>query len=176
MATVPDSTDPSGTRRPNEPLQDHGGTHFKPLEHPDRAPVITCSTPKDALALFELFFTEDMWQLLVTNTNKNAHKERPDRGSKARIWYDTTVSEIYSYLAIRIYMGLHPENQVGDYWKPSKNRLSPRHDIIRAAMSVNRFEQLQRYFHISDPDKDGPAHTKVLESAILKQNDINNMK
>lgn len=172
MATVPDSTDPSGTRRPNEPLQEHGGTHFVPMDHPHRDPIITCPTPKNALALFELFFTDDMWDLLVTNTNRNAHKERQVRaarggngndhgGSKARIWYDTTVSEMHAYVAILIYMGIHPENQIKDYWKPSNIRLSPHHSILRAAMSLNRFEQLQRYFHVSDPGLDGPAHTKV---------------
>ena len=85
----------------SQPLQDRGGTHFVSVAHPDRASMITCSTLKNAIVLFELFFTEDMFELLVTDTNKNAHEIRAARGgkgndyggSKARSWYDTTVAE-----------------------------------------------------------------------------------
>jgi hypothetical protein len=176
MATVGDSTDPEGTKRPNEPVQAHGGTHFVPLPHLDRAPVVICSAPRNALMLFELYFTDNVWDLLVMNTNKNAHMKRKTRaarggkgndygGAKARRWYNTSVSEMRVYVALLIYMGLHPENQVKVYWKPPTDRLSPNHDLVRAAMSLNRFERMQRFIHISDPNVNGPAHTKVLLSA-----------
>ena len=33
--------------------------------------------------------------------------------------------------------------------------------MIYNAICLNWFEQLQWFIHISDPDKEGPAHTKV---------------
>lgn len=69
-------------------------------------------------------------------------------------------------------MGIHKQNQVRDYW--STDHRVPNHPMVYKGMGLNRFEQLQRYIHLSDPEIDGPAHTKVepLNSYILKQSTV----
>ena len=75
----------------------------------------------------------------------------------ARTWFETTIGELYAYFAILM-----------DYWRSAQNL--PSHPMVYQFMSLNRFEQLQRYSHVSDPDKSGPAHTKVSKrSAISKK-------
>ena len=70
-------------------------------------------------------------------------------------------------------MGIHKQNQVQDYWQMDK-RL-PKHPMVYNAMCLNRFEQLQRFIHVSDPDKEGSAHTKVrLQLQILFCNKLAN--
>ena len=170
MTSVTDSTDPE-TRRPVEPMIAKSGSNFEPIERPQRDPKITCSAAGDAYALFTLFFSDEHLQIIVDNTNKNAQKpsplhvqERQRRGRDlggllARTWIDTTIGELHAYLAILIYMGINKQNQIQDYWCTRQN--VPSHPVIYESMSLNQFQQLQRHMHISDPEREGPAHIKV---------------
>lgn len=85
-----------------------------------------------------------------------------DRGGifarPARRWVDTTVSELCAYFAIHIYMGVTRETCIKDYWI---HKWAGNHARLREAMSLNRFEDLSRFLHISDPSVQGAAHTKV---------------
>lgn len=111
--------------------------------------------------------------VIAENTNENAkigelQPARPpqgggeDRGGifarPAWRWVDTTVSELYAYFAFHIYMGVTRETCIKDYWvyKSAGN-----HTRLREAMSLNRFEDLSGFLHISDPSVQGAAHAKV---------------
>ena len=75
MATIGDSTDPQGTKRPNEdPIIDT--VHiFNPVIIADR-PLKPCLPQKissnDPYAIFSLFFTNKVLQTIAENTNKYA--------------------------------------------------------------------------------------------------------
>ena len=173
MATVPDPTD-FGTRRPNEKVITKPGTHFERLQYAPRTPKIEISvSPSDALALFQLFFSDEQLNTIAKNTNKNAkigelQAPRPaqgggeDRGGifarPNRRWVDTTVSELYAYFAIHIYMGVTRETCIKDYWV---QKWAGNHARLREAMSLNRFEDISRFLHVSDLSVQGAAHTKV---------------
>lgn len=172
MTSTADPTDP-GTRRPVEPAIVESEDNFEAVERPLRKLKITCSAPDNAYSLFALFFPDEQLQKIADNTNKNAEKQESDPSNRreqrgggqnlggllARDWFDTTVAELYAHFAIKIYTGIHKQNQIRDYWKVDHR--VPDHPMVYKAMALNRFEQLQRYLHPSDPGANGPAHTKV---------------
>ena len=119
--------------------------------------------------LFSLFWDDAIFELLAVNTNLYAmSKGKPGSGSRARQWKATTAAELRIFIGLTIKMGLHKEPRLGLYWsKRGRNgwrKISKRplrryrvlsakypYRVPRSCMSLNRFEQLKRYFHISDP-------------------------
>lgn len=63
-------------------------------------------------------------------------------------WIDTNVKELYAFFGVYVYEGVHPEPRLTDYWQVNENR---NHSQVKNAISLNRFEQINRFFHISDP-------------------------
>ncbi|TKA71579.1 hypothetical protein B0A49_11802 [Cryomyces minteri] len=107
----------------------------------------------DPLALFDLFFPQHILQQLAANTNKYAADRRAKKATKKkkqRAWEETTAAELRVYFGILIYMGIHPgEQETAEYWSTADG--DPLYLEITRHMSRVRFEQLQRYFHISAP-------------------------
>ena len=70
----------------------------------------------DPYAIFNLFFNEETLKVLVQHTNEYAFlypgPEKPD----ARTWFPTTVKEFRAYLGVSIWMGLHVESSISDFW------------------------------------------------------------
>jgi hypothetical protein len=153
--TVGDPTDPKGTLRPNLPAEPTTGSEFKPLHCPPFVHKINLPTgiaSNNAFAIWSLFFTRDQLEIIAQNTNLNAKQHfTPGRGPHARRWKDTSVEELYTYLGILVYMGLHPENDIASYWirKPEW----PAHSFIWKAMSCTRWQAISRAFHLSEPGK-----------------------
>jgi hypothetical protein len=134
------------------------------------------SSPED---LFSLFFTDSILDRIVRCTNLNAERVRADpvatraknirfhESLNQRIWKPVTSDEILTYLGILIYMGIHIEPYINNYWNTNED--DPIHSSVRKAMGNHRWTQIDRYFHIWDsasdqhcvrPDKVRP-HEKV---------------
>lgn len=124
--TVPDTTD-VGTLRPDEPAIRTEGTEFLPLAHPIREAQVNCPVDShNAFDLVQLFFPDEQIQILVDNTNKNAKMARKRQGAhgggtdregrEIRGWIDTNVKELYAFLGVYVYEGVHPESRLTDYW------------------------------------------------------------
>jgi len=87
--------------------------------------AINSSSPE---ALFTLFFTDSVINRIVQCTNINAEKVRADPATSRaqnirfhdsynqRPWKPVTSSEILAYLGIIIYMGVHIEPHINNYW------------------------------------------------------------
>jgi hypothetical protein len=120
--------------------------------------------------LFELFFDGVVIDRLVFCTNAQAERIRQQPVEKrlaedtepvsGRPWWPVTASEIQAYLGLLVYMGLYPLPRLELYWNTKETR--PIHQIVRQAMSKTRFDQIQRYFHVWDPDVELDA---VLDAA-----------
>lgn len=96
---------------------------------------------------FGLFFTESELETLVQNTN--AYATQKGAGAPGhRLWRATSIPELKIFLGLIIYMGVFSSPRNPDYW--TSNPRWPQHGIGRY-MSQNRFEQLNRFFHISPP-------------------------
>jgi hypothetical protein len=71
--TVGDPTDPTGTVRPNLPPENGTGNYYVPLKCPEFSPIINLPPGVDSdnpIAIWDLFFTVDVLQIIVQNTNK----------------------------------------------------------------------------------------------------------
>jgi hypothetical protein len=105
-------------------------------------------------AIFSLLWTESMWEQLATNTNKyagiqGAVNQGPGNMTNQRLWWPTCTAEIKVFIGILIYMGLHQESGAQDYW--GTNILNGPVHTCAKYMSHDRYQQLHRFFHVSDP-------------------------
>ncbi|KEY73241.1 hypothetical protein S7711_09855 [Stachybotrys chartarum IBT 7711] len=139
------------TGRPNfEPVAACGST-FEPFELEQRHPLLS-TLPASPVDLFQLFLPVFLIERWVTYTNEapephrgpgpgsrgnSSYKQQPSRRGKA--WSPTSVPEIFLWLAIQIYIGLHRETRLEDHWKVSgpEGHL-PTHPIIKY-MTFDRF-------------------------------------
>jgi hypothetical protein len=130
--------------------------------------TIDSSNPE---ALFTLFFTDSVIDRIVQCTNINAENIRTDpvtsRAQNIRFhdshnqlpWKPVSSSEILAYLGIIIYMGIHIEVHVNDYWNTKKP--GPIHGSVRETMSRIRWKQIHRYFHVWGPTLDHSVSNKT---------------
>jgi hypothetical protein len=114
----------------------------------------------NAEALFNLFFDDKIIKIIVNATNENAKQkkakfntdqdtQRAEMEAQQRPWQDVTSNEILAYLGISIWMGCQRLKTIKEYWntQPENGAVF---DLIRQAMSLVRWEQIHRYFYISE--------------------------
>ncbi|KEY74881.1 hypothetical protein S7711_09671 [Stachybotrys chartarum IBT 7711] len=149
------------TGRPNfEPVADCGSTFYR-LQPDQRSPLLS-ALPASPVDLIQLFIPVCLVEQWVGYTNEapepargpglgspgnSSYPQQPSRRGQA--WSPTSVPEIYLWLAIQIYIGLHRETHLEDYWKVSgtKGHL-PSHPIVKY-MTFDRFQLLSRRLRIS---------------------------
>jgi hypothetical protein len=159
---MPESTeyDPTdrGTLRPNaKPLQ-KAGDHFEPMVLPDWGWNINLpenASPDDPISLFSIYYTPEIIDMIVEKTNEHTRQPADDSCPRARAndWYPTSRGEIYLYFAIRIYMTLHIDNEIADYWNTKD--FTPNY-CISSFMSRDRFQELHMRFRLAGPEAKGP--------------------
>ncbi|KAK5996252.1 hypothetical protein PT974_04684 [Cladobotryum mycophilum] len=142
------------TCRPTfEPTSDHG-TVFEPLVITERDPQIK-DLPSSPLYLFQHFLPENLVDKWVRYTNEGPipGPEGPaSKRSRKLDWRPTSRSEVYIWLGIMIYIGLHRENRIRDHWVTSTSKSQhPNHPIIKF-MSFDRFHQLLRRLRTFNPN------------------------
>ena len=159
MATIGDSTDPKGTRRPNEdPILVSAHT-FKPVivaERPSKICLPSNIRPNDAYGIFSLIFTNDVLAMIAENTNNyGALRHQHLKAS----WKDTSVTELRAYLGVLIYRSLYPQPRRKGYWTTDINK--PIYESLASSIGCKRLEQLEASLHVSDPNLDGDCFSKV---------------
>ena len=103
---------------PNEwqPLQIEADSEY-PHGHSQLPPDVDDS---NAIELFQLFFTDELLNELAFYTNSLAEEyyreSKKTTGESAREWKPTCRQELYAYLGVLLYMALHHEPSIGDYW------------------------------------------------------------
>jgi len=130
------------------------GDRFEPLRHSIRPPAIL-ELPPTPMSLFQQFLPISLVKEWVryTNEGRKPGPIGPDLPQARRLsWTDTTVEEVYLWIATLIYMGIHTEKRYQDYWKTTEPGIfRPEHPISQY-MPYNRFQLLQRQLRIFDPD------------------------
>ena len=142
---------------------------YKPLgpriDHLARALLPWESSEVTGLRVFELFWDSEVVNVLVEGTN--AYAEEKDAGRckegavatgsrleqaatgvhsrRCRPWKKVTAAEIRVFLALLIYMGAKRETGSSGFWKGRGD------GEVFQAMSLERFSQIKRFLHISDP-------------------------
>ena len=123
--------------------------NYVPLPHRQihRPPAIQLPlhVKTDPYSLFTLFLTEAHFEMIAANTNRYAELNNAGCEGK-RIWRPTSAGEIKVFIATFIYMGVVRLPAYEDYWSSKYGQF-----ICAQHISLNRFEDLKRYMHISDP-------------------------
>ena len=115
---------------------------------------MTPSTGESAKACFCRFYTDEVWDLLVTETNRYAEQSRRTLTSPTpRPWHDTTKDEMRAFVGVLMAMGICRLPRIVDYWSTSHPLITPN---IREVMSLVRFQQICRYLHLTDSSAQVP--------------------
>ena len=87
------------------------------------------------MELFSLFFDDEVFSHIVTETN--AYAQQCFKLANTSTMWHTTASEIRAYI----------EFQIRDYWTKDEKL---HYDPIASRISCNRFEEISRYLHFAD--------------------------
>lgn len=126
----------------NEYLQKPAALEYEPV------PISLSSTPKQ---IFDLFFTQEILSTIAQHTNQYAAQHQDPSGPDQGTWREVDGREIKAFIAAETYMDVHKElDGIEGYWRTGRE-LGPTHLMITSWFSQDRFQQIQRFFHISPP-------------------------
>ena len=94
---------------------------------------------------FELFFTQEVWQLLVSQTNLYAEQKREP--AESSVWYPVRESEMKAWISLYRNMGLVTKPNLNSYWSTDPVLSSP---FFPSLTSRTWFFQILRYLHFAD--------------------------
>ena len=99
--------------------------------------------------VFSLFFNDTILQRIVENINEYAakHASKKDK-SFARKWYFISKEELRAYIATYIYMRIHNQSKVSNYWNRDSIK-SSLHSFVYDQIELCRWEQIDRFLRIS---------------------------
>ena len=123
-----------------------------------KLPTHVASTP---YRVFSLFFTDEILHKLAEYTNEYAAKHASNEPF-ARPWYPTSLQELRAYIATYIYMGIHSQSQVPDYWNRDSSK-GPLHPLVYEHISLCRWQQIDRFLRISKLTSSQPTVFEKLE-------------
>ena len=103
------------------------------------------------MQLFNKFFTDEVWDLLVTETNRYSKLGFPKQRC-ARPWHDITVEDMKAFVGLLIIMGVLKLPRLEMYWQVESDIL--RTPGISSIMSRITFEQIWQYLHLADNAQD----------------------
>lgn len=97
-------------------------------------------------SIFEYFFNQELVEMIVNKSSKYRKKQ-----GFTRVPYDITVADMYSAIAIIIYMSIVHLPTISMYWntEPMYN-----FQFISKVMSRDKFLRILRFLHFSDEDND----------------------
>ena len=101
--------------------------------------------------LFSLFIPEDLYATISRHTNLyadlHAGHSRPWKPGCSRPWKPTTPGDIKIFFAAIFYMAAWGSLPIDAYWRSGEVVFTR----LQESISQTRFEQIQRFLHISDP-------------------------
>lgn len=116
-----------------------------------------------AYTYFSGFYTGAIWDMMVEETHRYHDQIIPDHQlERKRPWHPVTKDEMKAFVGVMLLMGIVREPRLIHYWSNDKFL---HHVGITSVFPVNRFQQIWRYFHLSDndrmPAKDDPNYDRV---------------
>ncbi|KAK2183987.1 hypothetical protein NP493_288g03005 [Ridgeia piscesae] len=111
---------------------------------------------------FDQFWTGEMWQQLVDETNRYADQERrrnPPPPS-APIWMPVATDEMRAFVGLCFAMGILRLPSRNDYWRVSNWLLKTNFGTV---MARDRFNLIWRYLHLANNDAPGAEGDKLIK-------------
>ena len=138
--------------RPEDPELEWSRTYNPPAGRPfvEPSPGPTQRYPADtkAGAFFDQMFTDDIWDMIVTETNRYHDQQAASEPNKhKRKWDPVTKDEMKAFIGITIHMGIVKLPRMAMYW--STDNLVHQ-GSVSSVMTQTRFFQIWRYFHLAD--------------------------
>ena len=137
----------------------------QPFTEPAPGPSRRFVNPENnpAKFYFDLLFTDDIWQMIVRETNSYYNfMVRTDPNKHKRAWHPVTREEMEAFIGIIILMGIIKLPRFRMYWKED---YLIHQEGISYVMSRTRFLQIWRYFHLADnsvaPPVGDPGYDKL---------------
>lgn len=127
------------------------------------------------LEYLKLFFTMEIFQMIVDQTNLYYQQSQATKKSKLP-WTDVSMEEIMTFLGIVIAMGISNLPEIYDYWSTEPLMCMPWYSTI---FSRNRFSQINRYLHLVDNTtrpQQGTTGNKLFKLGKLPENLIAKFK
>ncbi|CAF0828922.1 unnamed protein product [Didymodactylos carnosus] len=100
----------------------------------------------DPIDIFNKFFTTDIIDMIVTQTNVYGEKKSLAKGSPNN-WQKVNENNIRCFLGVLIIMGLHRVPRLRDYWSRNKVFYT---EMIANVMPRNEFYQLFSALHLNE--------------------------
>lgn len=138
-----DDSDTGRWRDMNEDDFEPPQPRFRPERVP--GPQLNRTANYTPLELFQLFFSTTVIDTLVKHTNANGRKKTQEH---QKPWNTITREDMYSFLALVLYMGMVPLKAMTDFWRGSRLYSLP---FPPSVMSSNRFLAISRSLHMNDP-------------------------
>ena len=143
------------------------GTHFVYSKVPGPTSTAVHSS-SSAYDIFSRFFTEEVWGLLATETNRYAEQTR-SHTPHARPWKETTVPEMKAFIGILIYLGILKLPRLELYWSNIDMHIAT--PGISQIMPLVRFQQIFRFFHLTNSENavlhGQPGHDRLFKVRSL---------
>ena len=109
--------------------------------------VSSTETAKEACCRY---FTDEVWDLLVVETNRFAARcTQTPTTTGVRAWHDVKVVEMQAFVGVIMLMGICSLPRIENYWTTSHPLIKPR---LAQVMTRITFEQILRYIHLYDSD------------------------
>lgn len=108
----------------------------------------------DPIEIFNIFFTDDLWNIIVSQTNLYAEQFISDnkdylkkhKSSRVSRWERVDTDEIRAFIGINLYTTMVKVPDLRDYW--SSNPLF--HSVITKFMTRDRFEIISKFLHLNN--------------------------
>ena len=140
----------------------HDGWIFENFRAPNIEPYTlgggaTAIHPIDARPgdYFDLFWTEELWTHLVTETNRYARQEREKNPPPqfAPVWEPVDIEIMKAFIGLCLAMGILQLPCRNDYWRVGKPMFKTSFNSI---MPRDRFNFIWRYLHLSNNEAPRP--------------------
>ena len=125
-------------------------------------------TNADPLAIFQLFFTNELAEQIVTETNWYAEqciaKKQVKNNSRDKRWKPLTVSELKTYVGIILYRGVNWKPTFSHYYTANVTFSTP---MVSKVLLYNWLVLIERYIHFVDNNSLGERYRKTAKIASL---------
>ncbi|KAL4101274.1 hypothetical protein QTP88_021294 [Uroleucon formosanum] len=114
-------------------------------------PLVILDEVSEPIDFFKLFLTDEIIQLMVIETNRNAQQllssQRISRRSRFSSWEPVTKDDIEHFLGLLLWMGLVKMPSLSDYWNRAERY---QNNVASKTMSRNKFELILRFWHFEN--------------------------